>query len=138
MVACMVNVMYCPHHHNVIVLILTISTDTTDVQEVKIVFYNNRLFLNCTYRDDSKALGCALKLTVSGSNETEEFNIFRKDEDMIHMKCFDTDNQLEAYGNITVFDIEEDGLESNTSLTVVPMEVLTTAAFTRMTKCPSK
>ena len=117
---------------------MTISTDTTDVQEVNIVFYKNHLFLNCTYRDDSKALGCALKLTVSGSNETEEFNIFRKDEDVIHdhKNCFSTNNQLEAYGNITVFDIEEDGQESNTSLTVVPIEVFIEDMYTDMTDCP--
>ena len=121
------------HCNSVLPIMLMINADTTDVQEVIAVFYKNRLYLRCTFGGDSNAQGCALKLTLFGGNDTEEFNIFRKDGDM---GCFDTNNRLEAYGDIIVFDIEEDGLESNIiSLTIVPINVSITDEFTRMTGC---
>ena len=108
------------------------TIDTTDIQEVIAVFYKNRLFLHCTFAGDSKAQGCALKLTLSGGSDTEQFNISRKDGDM---RCFDINNRLEAYEERIVFDIEADGSESNISLAVVPINVSNADEFTRMTGC---
>ena len=112
------------------------TIDSTDVQDVKVVFYKNHLFLRCTFTDDSKAQGCALNLTLFGGNETETYEIYRKDGDT---GCFNINNQLGAYRNITVFDIEEDGT-SSIGLTIELDErvnVSTAKNFTQMTRCPT-
>jgi hypothetical protein len=82
------------------------------------VFYKNQLFLQCTFADDSKAQGCALNLTLFGGNGTETHKIFRKDGDTTHTGCFNINNQLGAYRDIIVLDIEEDGTNGNIGLTI--------------------
>ena len=103
------------------------------------MFYKNRLFVRCTFADDSKAQGCGLILTLRGGESSdgppEEYEILREDGDT---RCLDINNQLGAYGDIFVFDIEEDGTKSNISLTInnsMKFNVSTEQEFTRMTEC---
>lgn len=109
------------------------TIDSTDVQDVKVVFYKNHLFLRCTFTDDSKAQGCALNLTLFGGNETETYEIYRKNGDT---GCFNINNQLGTYRDIVIFDIEEDGTSGNIGLTIGErVNVSTTKNFTQMTGC---
>jgi hypothetical protein len=95
------------------------------------VFYKNQLFLQCTFTDDSKAQGCALNLTLFGSNGTETYKMFRNTS---HTGCFDINNQLGAYRDIIVFDIEEDGTNGNIGLTInEPVNVSMPENFTHCT-----
>ena len=99
------------------------------------MFYKNHLFLLCTFTNDSKAQGCALNLTLFGGNGTETYKIYRKDGDT---GCLDVNNQLEAYRDIVVFDIEEDGTNGNIGLPIELDEhvnVSTANNFTQMTGC---
>ena len=98
------------------------------------VFYKNHLFLQCTFTDDSKAQGCALNLTLFGGNGTETYEIYRKDGDT---RCFNNiNNQLGAYGDIVVFDIEEDGTSGNIGLTIdEPVNVSMAENYKQITDC---
>jgi hypothetical protein len=98
------------------------------------MFYENQLFLQCTFADDSRAQGCAVNLTLFGGNGTEMYRILRtEDEDK---KCFNINNQLRAYGDIRIFDIEEDGTNGNIGLTIdEPVNVSMAKTFKQMPEC---
>ena len=85
------------------------------------------------FTEDSKAQGCALNLTLFGNNGTETYELYRKDGDK---RCFLINNQLGAYRNIVIFDIEEDGASGNIGLTIdEPVNVSMREDFKQMTDC---
>lgn len=107
------------------------TADTTDVQVVEAIFFENNLYLRCTFAVNSAAQGCLIRLSVSGSNDTDDFRVFRE----AGYSCNQTNNRLEAYSDVTVSDLEENWMVGNVSLMVVPMEVFTSNDFMEQTKC---
>ena len=88
------------------------STDTTDVQTVEAVFFENRLFLRCSFAGNSQARGCIVRLTLSSTNETESFEVSRESGSL----CTTANNQRDAYSTMVVLDLEANGMEGNVSL----------------------
>ena len=107
------------------------TADTTDVQVAEAIFFENNLYLRCTFAVNSAAQGCLIRLSISGSNDTDDFIVSREAE----YSCNRTNNRLEAYSDVTVSDLEENGMMGNVSLMVVPMEVDTLDDFIVQTRC---
>ena len=110
--------------------------DTTDVQIAEVMYFRNRLFLNCSFADNSRARGCAVRLTLAETNDTEIYRFLLDDS---VLPCFETDFRLDAgaYNELVVIvDIEEDDMLGSGNLTVVPMNVSTEDVYTGMTGCP--
>ena len=109
------------------------STDTTNVQsaELEAVFFENRLFLHCSFADNSQAQGCIVRLTLSSTNETESFQISCESGSM----CTTANKQGEAYSRVIVLDWEENGMEGNLSLNLDTRRVSTLVEYTRLSEC---
>ena len=93
------------------------------------VFFENRLYLQCTFAANSKAMGCVFELN---SNKMERFNVKREEG-----KLFTTaNNQRDAYGSVLVMDWEENGEDGNVTLDVtsIVLNVSTLAEFIRWTE----
>ena len=111
-------------------------TDTTDVQTVEVIYFRNRLFLNCSFADNSRARGCAVRLTLAETNDIEVHQFLL---DSGALPCFETDFRLDAgaYNEVViVVDIEEDEVLGSGNLTVVPMNVTTEEIYAGITGCP--
>ena len=105
--------------------------DTTDVQRAEVVFYENDLYLHCTFADNSKATGCVFELVLKNSNRTERFNVTRQSG-----KLYTTaNNQREFYSSVLVVDWEENGMVGNVTLdiTSIVRNVSSLAEFTELT-----
>ena len=109
------------------------STDTTDVQGVEAIYFRNRLFLRCSFADNSRARGCAVRLSHADSNDTEIYKFLRESG---VLPCFETDYRLDEYDEVVVTDVEEDGTLGSGNLTVVPMEETTEEMYIQLTGCP--
>ena len=100
------------------------------------IYFRNRLFLNCSFADNSRARGCAVRLTLAETNDTE---IYRFLLDNSELPCFETNFRLDAgvYNEVVVIvDIEEDEVLGSGNLTVVPMDVTTEEIYAGITGCP--
>ena len=95
------------------------------------IFFENNVYLRCTFAVNSAAKGCLIRLSVSSRNDTDDFMVFRE----AGYLCNETNNRLEAYSDVTVSDLEENGMVGNISLMVVPMEVATLVEFMEQTRC---
>ena len=78
------------------------------------MFFNNHLFIYCSFADNSQAQGCIVRLTLSSTNETESFEVKRKSSSL----CTTTNNQREAYSSVVVLDWEENGMVGNLSFDI--------------------
>ena len=108
--------------------------DTTDVQGVKVIYFRDRLFLRCSFADNSQARGCAIRLSLADSNDTENYEFIRESDTL---PCFETDYRLDAYDDVVVINIEENGMLGNGNLTVrVPQET-SEQMYTELTGCPA-
>ena len=119
---------------------LTFS-DTTDVQRAEAIFFDNRLFLRCSFAANSQARGCAIILTLTGSMETERFELGAPSGGSSSL-CTEADNQKEAYSSVEVLDIEADGSDGVVRLNITSTVVVlpTEGEYEAMTGCrqPSK
>lgn len=116
---------------SVSLFIIDFHADTTDVQRVEAIFYENRLYLRCSFATNSVASGCLIKFLLKDSNETEDFEINREKG----YSCNTTKNQFGAYSGFVVLDIEASGSKGNTSLPVFPMNVSTLDEYEQETGC---
>ena len=116
---------------------LTFS-DTTDVQRAEVIFFENRLFLRCSFAANSQARGCAIILTLTGLTETERFTISRGSSSL----CTEANNHREAYSSVEALDIEANGSDGVVRLNVTSTVVVlpTEGEYEAMTGCrqPSK
>ena len=99
------------------------TADTTDVQFSEVVFFENRLFLRCSFADNSQAQGCIVRLTLSSTNETERFEVSRESGSL----CTTANNQREAYSSVVVSDLEENGDEGRVILNITQNAVNVTS-----------
>lgn len=97
------------------------------------VFFENRLFLRCSFAGNSQARGCIVRLTLSSTNETESFEVSRESGSM----CTNANNQREAYSSVVVLDREGDGMEGNVSLNITRYVVNATSLeeYIELTGC---
>ena len=116
-----------------------IILDTTDVQRVEAVFFENRLFLRCSFAGGSQARGCAVILTLSGTNETERFEVSTVSGGSNSL-CTMANNQKDAYRSVEALDIEMNGMDGVLRLEVTPTVLTTEDEYIAMTGCkqPSK
>ena len=131
-----VNYTLYSHVHTHVVIYIVPLTDTTDVQTVQAVFFQNRLFLQCSFADNSQARGCVFTLVLIGSNnETERFEVRRQGN--AGSLCTTANNQREVYSSVLVMDWEENGEDGSVTLNVtnVVMNVSTLAEYTSLTGC---
>lgn len=110
---------------------LFVHADTTGVQRVEAVFFENHLYLHCFFANNSKADACIFRLTPIGGNETEEFVVSRNSGYI----CSRTKNYQEAYSHITVSDLYMTQIEGNLSLLVDPVKKDTEKEYVALTKC---
>ena len=116
---------YVPTNHFILIAVAILffhinnSADTTDIQRVEAIFFENWLYSYCSFANNSLASGCLIKLLLRGRNETEDFEISRA----VGNSCNMTNNRFEAYSGLTVTDIEASGMEGNFSLNVSAREV---------------
>ena len=116
-------------------------SDTTDVQRAEAIFFENRLFLRCSFASSSQARGCAVILTLTGSTETERFDLSIMSDGSASL-CAEANNQREAYSSVEALDVEANGSDGvvrlyiNSTVTVLMNE----GEFIDMTGCrqPSK
>ena len=120
-------------HYSCITLYLCvcIPTDTTDVQTVEAVFFENRLFLRCSFAGNSQARGCIVRLTLSSTNETESFEVSRESGSL----CTTANNQRDAYSTMVVLDLEANGMEGNVSLNFNSTLLTSQEEYTQLTGC---
>ena len=100
------------------------------------MFFENRLFLRCSFADNSRAQGCIIRFTLSSSNEVESFEVSRESGSL----CTSANNQREAYNStVLVLDREENGEEGslilNFSLIDSEMNVTSLEQYTELTGC---
>ena len=111
-------------------------TDTTDVQTVEVIYFRNRLFLRCSFADNSRARGCAIRLSLADGSDDETYQWLRDGDDL---PCFQTNFRLDAdvYSEtVAVVDIEEDGMLGSGNLTVIPVNETIEEMFSDITGCP--
>ena len=105
---------------------------------MKVIYFRNRLFLRCSFADNSQARGCAVRLSLADGSDDEAYEWFRDDDTP---PCFETNFRFDAdvYSEtVVVVDIEEDGMLGSGNLTVVPMNINTTEEmFNDITGCPA-
>ena len=106
-------------------------TDTTDVQTVEAVFFENQLFLRCSFAGNSQARGCIVRLTLSSTNETESFEVSRESGFL----CTTANNQRDAYSTMVVLDFEANGMEGNVSLNINSSVLTSQEEYTQVTGC---
>jgi hypothetical protein len=103
--------------------------DTTAVQTAQAVFFENNVFLTCSFADGSVPDGCVFKFRVNQNGTgDEEIQVLRS---MGSQQCNVTANQLNGYMGIFAFDMGSG---------VVPIQVdtlmiSTEAEFTNITGC---
>ena len=106
-------------------------TDTTDVQTVEAVFFENRLFLRCSFAGNSQARGCIVRLTLSSTNETERFEVSRESGSL----CTTANNQRDAYSTMVVLDLEANGMNGSVSLNFNSSLASSQEEFIQVTGC---
>ena len=109
----------------VLLLLGCYPTDTTDVQIVEVIYFRDNLFLRCSFADNSRARGCAVRLSLADRNNTEIYRFLRESDDL---PCFETDYRLDEYSEVVILDIEEDEMLGSGYLTIAidPMDEETT------------
>ena len=99
------------------------------------MYYENNIYLQCSFAINGKAQGCSFRFLLNGSNETEEYVIIREAEGMSGQQCNKTKNQLKVYSKIEVSDYGDLDGRGNISLTVVPRKISTIEEYEQQTGC---
>lgn len=111
-----------------------ITLDTSDVQSARVIFFDNNVFLFCSFADGSLAVGCMFTFQVNlNGTGNEEFIVLQS---MGGQLCNVTANQLSGYMDIVVFDLESDGV-SVTPVSII-VDIVTVGSeddYTEMTGC---
>lgn len=113
---------------------LYFSADTSDVQTARVVFFENNVFLTCSFASGSLATGCVFTFLVNQNGTgTEQFMV---QQSMGSQQCNVTTNQRNGYLDISVLDLEADGLSLGAVVLSVNTELVNSEAeYTQMTGC---
>lgn len=112
---------------------LFFTLDTSYVQRAQVFFFENTIFLNCTFADNIAGIGCAF-----GFQDRSVFIFLPStgSQSIGSQQCNSTTNQINSNSAISVFD-----LESNGTVMVpvaVPVQVIVVGneeTFTDVTEC---
>ena len=113
-------------------------TGTTDVQIGQVVFFENNIFLTCSFAGGSTATGCIFQFQVNQNGtetavEIEEFVVLRFGVD--GSQCNVSANQRNGYMDLFVKDLEQDGMRGQVLLTPREIVLETEAEYTELTGC---
>ena len=106
------------------------------MQTVEVIYFRDNLFLRCSFADNSRARGCAVRLSLADRNNTEIYSFLRESD---VLPCFETNYRLDEYSEVVVLDIEEDETLGSGNLTIAidPMDEETTEKmYIEITECP--
>ena len=101
-------------------------SDTSDVQNASVTYYNNDVSLACTFAYRSLAQGCIFTFTVAtrNGNVLEAFYVLRnKASSPIAQQCNTTGNQISVYSVIEVVDWKANGSEGRLHVPVQTIRV---------------
>lgn len=125
---------HCQHMHTLTVC--TVTLDTSDVQVARVVFFENNVFLTCSFAGGSEAQGCRFTFQVNqNSSEDEEFLVLRSEGGQ---QCNTSLNQRTAYVDLLVVDVERNGDLGQLSISLAADAVLVAEseeAYREMTGC---
>ena len=109
------------------------APDTSDVQTARVVFFENNVFLTCSFAGGSVAQGCRFTFQVNrNATDNELFLVLRLESGQ---QCNNSVNEHNGYVNISAVDVEEDGTLGRQSLVVVAVVVESEAEYEEMTGC---
>ena len=113
------------------------SADTTDVQTGQVVFFENNIFLTCSFAVGSRATGCIFLFQVNQNGTVvgiEEFVVLRSGGG--GSQCDVSANQRNGYMDLSVQDLEQDG-STRGQVLLTPREIVleTEAEYTELTGC---
>ena len=97
------------------------------------MFFENRLFLWCSFAENSQAKGCIFVLILSSNNERERHEVTR--DGSTGLLYTNSNNQREAYSSVVVMDWEENGIDGNVTLNVTSgvKRVTSLAEYSKLT-----
>ena len=112
--------------------------DTTDVQNVKVYFFENNVFVECSFAANSLSRGCLVRLVLDGNETMADELVLSRDSSSVSIlsQCNTTANQRSAYDVIFGLDLESNGAPGSVPIPVVEMEpIMSAREFTEMTGC---
>ena len=110
-------------------------TVTTDVQSASLIFFENYIYLSCSFASSSQAQGCAFIFAAS-SNTTEWFNVSQSESRL----CAQLQNMGNEYTSIIALDWESDGSYGSQPIGIDVNRSASSGEFMQVTGCslPSK
>ena len=112
--------------------------DTTDVQNVKVYFFENNVFVECSFAANSLSRGCLVRLVLDGNETMADELVLSRDSSSVSIlsQCNTTANQRSAYDVIFGLDLESNGAEGSVPIPVIEMEpIMSAREFTELTGC---
>ena len=102
------------------------------MQQAGIVFFQNNVFLNCSFASNSNADGCEFQLRLV--NRTDMF--FLPQTEPVVSQCNQTMNEADAYVQLVAVDREADGTSSmRAPIVLQPVVIEDAEAYTSLTGC---
>lgn len=109
-------------------------TDTSDVQQASLTFFENNIFMTCSFADVVTSQGCVFNLTLA--NGTELFYLARDPSESMASQCNVTSSQRGAYVSFEVMDWELDGSFGSFRIRIPDPPVIEVEAdYTQLTGC---
>ena len=105
-------------------------TVTTDVQSARLTFFENNIYLSCSFASSSPAQGCVFIFTAS-SNITERFNVSQSES----RTCAQLQNMENVYTSIVALDWESDGSYGSRPISINVNETASAEEFMQVTSC---
>lgn len=106
-----------------------LTSDTTAVQTARAIFFENNVFLSCSFAGGSVVEGCVFMFQVNQNGTgTEEFVVLQT---MGNGQCNVTANQVNGYMDISAFDLGSNEVPITVDTVMLASEI----DFTRMTGC---
>ena len=112
--------------------------DTTDVQNVKVYFFENNVFVECSFAANSLSRGCLVRLVLDGNETMADELVLSRDPSSVSTlsQCNTTANQRSAYDVLFGLDLESNGTEGSVPIPVIEMEpIMSAREFTELTGC---
>ena len=106
---------------------------TTDLQVASVIFFENNIFVTCTFASDSIALGCAIQLVLVNATEPEQLLVLQSGTNV--SQCNQTMNQRDAYVSILAGDYEDNGELGTEPLLLEPLVLTDADSYMSWTGC---
>ena len=111
-----------------------VHSDTSDVQQASLTFFENNIFMTCIFADVVTSQGCVFNLTLA--NGTELFYLPRDPTDSMVTQCNVSSSQKGAYSSFEVMDWKLDGSFGSFRIRIPnPPIIEPESDYTRLTGC---